>query len=132
MESLLVNAPSGRYDLFIDGRFRPSASGQWLESINPASEDPWYTITESDATDVDAAVDAARNALVQPAWSRMTQTARGKLLRRLGDLIAGHAERLRDRKQRRSEDGLSAVLRSSVLRRDPGQAPAVALHRASN
>ena len=46
------------------------------------------------AEDVDRAVQAAHRALWAPEWADMTATARGKLLVRLGDLVAEHADRL--------------------------------------
>ncbi len=42
------------------------------------------------------AVRAAKAAAADPAWANITATARGHLLRRFGDLIAQHAERLAD------------------------------------
>ncbi|MEL6745733.1 MAG: aldehyde dehydrogenase, partial [Pseudomonadota bacterium] len=45
-------------------------------------------------SDVDRAIGAARRALSDPAWRDMTQTARGKLLYRLADLIEENATRL--------------------------------------
>src|SRR6185295_15851417 len=46
------------------------------------------------AADVDRAVAAARTAFVSPAWRGLNASARGALLRRFGDLVAQHADRL--------------------------------------
>src|SRR5206468_9441515 len=46
------------------------------------------------AAEVDQAASAARRALTDPNWAGLTATQRGKLLYRLGDLVAAHADRL--------------------------------------
>jgi acyl-CoA reductase-like NAD-dependent aldehyde dehydrogenase len=51
-------------------------------------------VPQCDAADAQAAVEAAHAAFVSGTWPRLTATARGKLLRRLADLIARDAERL--------------------------------------
>jgi acyl-CoA reductase-like NAD-dependent aldehyde dehydrogenase len=43
---------------------------------------------------VDRAVSAAKRALYDGPWASMTATGRGKLIRRLGDLVAENADRL--------------------------------------
>jgi acyl-CoA reductase-like NAD-dependent aldehyde dehydrogenase len=82
------------YDLYIGGEWRPSASGETFESLDPATAEPWYEVARGSAEDVDRAVRAARAAFEDPAWAGLTHTARGALLRRLGDLIAENAETL--------------------------------------
>ncbi|MFT7532365.1 MAG: acyl-CoA reductase-like NAD-dependent aldehyde dehydrogenase, partial [Gammaproteobacteria bacterium] len=92
--SLLNRASNNRYGLYINGRYVDSASDRYIPSVNPVDGEPWYEISDANAVDVDAAVSAAQGALRDPAWCQITQTARGKLLRRLGDLIAEHGDRL--------------------------------------
>ncbi|WP_425843722.1 aldehyde dehydrogenase [Agrococcus sp. TSP3-2-1] len=83
-----------RYGQFIDGRWREPASGAYFESTNPATLEVLYEAARGDAADVDAAVMAASRAFDAPSWSGLTATQRGKLLRRLGDLVGEHAEEL--------------------------------------
>jgi aldehyde dehydrogenase (NAD+) len=80
------------YPLFIAGRWAEGGSGQVMTSQNPATGRDWATFACADAGDVDRAVRAARAALDDPAWRDMTQTARGKLLYRLADLIEANAQ----------------------------------------
>lgn len=82
------------FPLYIAGGFRAGSAGQTMTSINPADGQPWATFDCASSADVDAAVGAAKAALDLPAWRDMTQTARGKLLFRLADLIAQNAEAL--------------------------------------
>lgn len=78
---------------FIGGDWVPSSSGTTLDSIDPSTEEVWAEIPAGTAADVDLAVSAARDALHGP-WSRLTATARGDVIRRLGDLLDQHAPRL--------------------------------------
>ncbi|MEP0944034.1 MAG: aldehyde dehydrogenase [Rhizobiaceae bacterium] len=82
------------YQLFIDGHWSAGSAGQTMESINPASGESWASFDCASAQDVDKAVAAAVRALNDPAWRDMTQTARGKLLYRLADLIEENADLL--------------------------------------
>jgi acyl-CoA reductase-like NAD-dependent aldehyde dehydrogenase len=61
-------------------------------STRPA--EAWAELPDADEADVERAVQAAQSAFDSPAWRGLTATARGKLLRRLGDLIAENKEQL--------------------------------------
>ena len=78
--------------MLIGGEWVGARSGATFESVNPFLGQPWATLPRADAADVDSAVRAARSAFVE--WSRTTPVARGKLLRRLADLIAENASRI--------------------------------------
>jgi acyl-CoA reductase-like NAD-dependent aldehyde dehydrogenase len=80
------------YRMLIGGEWVDARSGETFESINPYTGRAWATIPRAGAEDVDAAVRAARDAFV--SWSRTTAVARGRLLRRLAELIAENAERI--------------------------------------
>ena len=92
--SLLHFAHDGRYGHFINGQFVDGHSATFVDSINPVNGEPWYQISDANMEDVDAAVRSAREALKHPSWSGITQTARGKMIRRLADLIGDHGPRL--------------------------------------
>ncbi|WP_306143028.1 aldehyde dehydrogenase [Roseibium sp. MMSF_3412] len=79
------------YQLFIDGVWTEGSNGQVMSSQNPATGEDWASFACASAEDVDRAVAAAKRALDDPSWRDMTQTARGKLLYRLADLIEAHA-----------------------------------------
>ncbi|MGV6888078.1 aldehyde dehydrogenase [Rhodophyticola sp. SM2404] len=79
------------YKLFIDGEWVEGSEGQVMTSSNPATGDTWASFACASADDVERAVQAANRALQDPEWRDMTQTARGKLLYRLADLIVEHA-----------------------------------------
>lgn len=78
----------------IDGEQVAPASGAWFDSHNPATRETLYAAARGDAQDVDKAVRAARRTFEDPCWRDLSQTKRGRLLRRLGDLIGENAEEL--------------------------------------
>src|SRR5256712_184240 len=83
-----------RYPLYIDSRQDEAASGQWFESYNPYTGEPWAQIAQGDAADVDRAVRAAHRAFTEGPWPELTASQRGLLLHRLGDPVARDAKKL--------------------------------------
>ena len=83
-----------RHQLFIGGRWADPEKGGWFETFDPYTAQAWALLPRATVEDVNKAVGAARTAFVSGPWSQMTATARGAVLRRLGDLIAREAERL--------------------------------------
>lgn len=73
---------------------RQASDGRWVVSVNPYTEKSWARIPRATAQDADAAVTAAKEALVRPEWAGLSASERGALLRRVGDLIAENAEAL--------------------------------------
>lgn len=84
-------ATGGR--LLIGGEWREAESGKRFVTINPATGEPLMSIAEADAPDVDAAVRAGRAAL-EGAWGRMPAVERGRILWRIGELLAKHNEEI--------------------------------------
>ncbi|MFA7437915.1 aldehyde dehydrogenase [Castellaniella sp.] len=83
-----------RFNNLIGGVSTPPESGRWMPSLDPYKNENWCEIPASGPADVDKAVAAARQAFESPAWAGLSATARGALLRRLGDLITENAQRL--------------------------------------
>ena len=79
---------------FIGGKWVPSASGKTFETIHPATEEVICEVAEGDKEDVDAAVDAAREAFDNGPWSKMDARDRGALMYKLADLIEEEADEL--------------------------------------
>ncbi|MGD2006613.1 MAG: aldehyde dehydrogenase [Pseudomonadales bacterium] len=82
------------YSLFIDGQWCEGTEGQTMQSINPATGQPWATFACASSSDVERAVTAARRALQDPVWRDMTATQRGKLLYQLAELIERDAQKI--------------------------------------
>lgn len=83
-----------RYQTYIDGEWTDAASGKAFETSDPYTGAPWALIPECDARDAEAACNAAARAFESGPWPAMTATARGRLLRKMGDLIAKNAKHL--------------------------------------
>lgn len=81
------------YDLFINGKFQPSAGGKRYKSINPANEKVIAEVTESTEADVDKAVKAAR-AAYDKYWSKTSPRDRGKYVYRIARMIQEKAREL--------------------------------------
>ena len=82
------------YQMYIGGEWCEADSGKRFESVNPSDGQPWSTVPEAGAEDVDRAVRAAHKAFTEGPWATMTATMRGKLLRRLAELLAERSELL--------------------------------------
>lgn len=72
-------------NLFIDGEFVKSPSGQRIPVLNPFDNSLLCEVEEARAEDVDRAVEAAAQAF--PAWRALSATDRGRYLLRLADRI---------------------------------------------
>jgi aldehyde dehydrogenase (NAD+) len=84
------------YQHYINGEWCDASDGATLTTINPANEEVWAEVPAASEEDVNRAVAAARTALYDGPWAAMTATQRGKLMRRLGDLISEKADHLGD------------------------------------
>lgn len=83
-----------KYKMCINGAWMESASGDYFETDNPYTGQPWALIPQGDEDDVERAVQAAHTAFTSGEWPKLNATQRGGLLRKLADLIAGKAKHL--------------------------------------
>lgn len=81
-----------KYQMLIAGERVDPAAGEWFESFNPYTGQPWCLIPRGRAADAERAVAAAHAAFTGGPWPKMTATQRGHLLRKVGDLIAARAD----------------------------------------
>jgi acyl-CoA reductase-like NAD-dependent aldehyde dehydrogenase len=72
-------------DNVIAGAERPAASGATFEKLSPATGEVLSLVARSDAVDSGAAIAAAVEA--QPAWAARTVEERGRILRRIAQLL---------------------------------------------
>ena len=80
----------GRFGHWIDGAFAPP--GQTFETRNPATGKLLAHVTQGTATDMDAAVAAARRA--QPKWAKLSGHQRARILYALARMVQKHARLL--------------------------------------
>jgi len=79
---------------FVDGSFRPTASGQTFDSVNPATGAVLAQVAACGAADVDFAVEKARDAFEDGRWSRLAPGDRKEVLIRLAKLMKRNAREL--------------------------------------
>ena len=77
---------------FINGNFVAAGSGNTLPNHCPADGQIYGSLPDSDATDVDAAYQAARAAF--PGWSQRSPEERSRTLLRISELIEANLEKL--------------------------------------
>ncbi|MDG1211157.1 MAG: aldehyde dehydrogenase [Paracoccaceae bacterium] len=82
------------YRHFINGEYVDPIDGEWFDSDDPYKGEVWARVARGTKADVDAAVAAAKAAMFDGPWAKTHASQRGKMMRKLGDLVAENAERL--------------------------------------
>ena len=77
--------------LLINNEWRTSATGKTMDVVNPATEEVVAQVPSAAASDLDAAVSAARTAFEGP-WARLSARERGRLVRKLGERLLERAD----------------------------------------
>ena len=80
------------YENFINGKWVAAGSGQTFDSLNPATGELVGRCADSGLEEVNAAVDAAKNAV--ESWRRMPAPRRGEILFRVAEQLITHKEEL--------------------------------------
>lgn len=83
--------PSG---IFVDGSFRPAASGLTFETVAPRNGELITQVARGDAADIDLAVRSAAAAFESGVWSKSDPRHRQAVLVRLSELLLEHREEL--------------------------------------
>ncbi len=78
--------------MLIGAQWLDAANGNSLQVRNPATGEPLASVPSASAVDVDQAVQAARRAFYDSAWSRTRPRERQNLLWRLAELIERDAD----------------------------------------
>ncbi len=77
---------------YIGGELRPPASGRYLDNFEPATGELYSRVPSSDASDLEAAVDAAQSGFL--AWSQTPAEERSRVMLSLAEGIEARAEEL--------------------------------------
>ncbi|MFZ0417998.1 MAG: aldehyde dehydrogenase family protein [Candidatus Sulfotelmatobacter sp.] len=81
-----------RFGHFIDGEWRQPVEGAFFDTTDPATGEKIAEVAQGSAADIDAAVQAARNAL--PQWQSLTPHARARHLYAMARAVQRHSRRL--------------------------------------
>jgi aldehyde dehydrogenase (NAD+) len=82
------------FQLYIDGRFSDAQSGATLDSINPATEEPFARVARAGREDTRRAIEAARRAFDDGPWPRWSQADRKKVLNQIADGLEQKSQEL--------------------------------------
>jgi aldehyde dehydrogenase (NAD+) len=74
-----------KYQLYIDGQFVDSVSGETFQSLNPATEQPIAEVAKANREDAKRAIAAARKAYDEGPWARMTPQDRARILMQIAE-----------------------------------------------
>lgn len=74
------------HQLYVNGEYIDSTGNEWIDIINPATEEVISKIPKGTEEDVEKAVNAAHEA--QKGWELTPNIERGKIVRKIGDEIA--------------------------------------------
>ena len=102
--------------IFIDGEYLTSA-GETMPSYDPATGQEWCQLADCTTGEVNAAVTAAKSAMLKPEWRDMTQSARGVLMLRLAELVAAQQPACANR----VSDGCAELACNGTCRHHKGQ-----------
>lgn len=86
-----LTAPAGISN-YIGGILQPPTNGKYIDNVNPATGEVYSQTPDSDAKDVELAVEAAQTALGK--WSTTTPEERFKVLNRIAELIDNNLDAL--------------------------------------
>ena len=78
--------------LFIDGKWRPAASGKTIPVLNPATEEPVGTVAHAEKADLDEALAAAEKGF--KAWRVVSAYERSKVMRKAAELMRARADQI--------------------------------------
>jgi len=73
------------YRLYIDGQWVDGSGTEYVDVINPATEEVIGTVPQATTADVDRAVQAARKAFDEGPWPRMSPRQRSVILLKMGE-----------------------------------------------
>ena len=90
---------------YINGNHLPPHSGKYIDNYDPSTGKIYSLIPDSDTSDVDAAVEAAKKAF--PEWSSCGVEERYRILNKMADLIAEKKEALAQAESRDSGKAIS-------------------------
>jgi acyl-CoA reductase-like NAD-dependent aldehyde dehydrogenase len=76
-----------RNELFINNEWRPAASGETFDVVNPATEEILTSVAKATTDDVNAAVESARACLESNGWTSLSARRRGQLLHRAAEIL---------------------------------------------
>ena len=76
---------------YINGKFIPPLSNEWLDNYNPSNGEIYGQIPNSSKEDIANAYSAAKSAF--PSWSQTTLEKRSRILIKISELLEANLQR---------------------------------------
>ena len=87
-----ANPYKQQYDNYIGGKWVPPSAGRYFENVSPITGKPFCKVAQSDAEDVNRALDAAHAA--QAGWAKTSVAERSRVLLKIADRMEQHLQTL--------------------------------------
>lgn len=104
-----------QHPMYIDGQFVSWQGNNWIDVVNPATEERLSRIPDGDAEHARLAIDAAERA--QPAWEALPAIERAGWLRKIAAGIRARAGNCADDSVRRRQNTAVSGSRGGLHRR---------------
>jgi len=94
-QNLLIKimAKLKEYKMYINGAWVDAENKKTFETLNPENNEPWATVPEASAKDVDKAVQSAQKAF-EGEWSKLFPKERAKYLKAIANELRKNSEHL--------------------------------------
>jgi len=83
-----------KYDLLVGGEWEKPQSGRYYDALNPSNGSVVAEVAMAGRTDMDRAIDVARNAFETGEWSRLSFENRAAVLQRAAEMMRERADEL--------------------------------------
>ncbi|MCQ9367895.1 aldehyde dehydrogenase family protein [Brevibacterium sp. 50QC2O2] len=81
-----------RYENYIGGEWVPPVKGRYFENVSPVNGKPFTEVAQSDAEDIEVALDAAHKAKL--TWGKTSVAERAVILNKIADRIEANLEKI--------------------------------------
>ena len=82
------------YKYYAGNKWYEPSSGLYFDSEDPSIGKVWAKLPDCNSEDINLAVSSAKKAYYNGPWGKMHAAARGRVLKRIGDVISKNAEKI--------------------------------------
>ena len=100
------------FGLFINGRFEAAEGGKTMDTVNPATEEPWAKVARASKKDVHKAIAAAKASFDSGVWRSKSKEERAKVL---DSIAAAVMERADELAAAEAQDGGGTIRKASFM-----------------
>ncbi|MDD3375783.1 MAG: aldehyde dehydrogenase family protein [Candidatus Omnitrophica bacterium] len=83
-----------QFQIFVDGLWITPNKNQYIDCVNPSTDEVFAQIAKADSDDTKKAIDAARKSFDSGLWSGLSVKERGKYIVKIASLIRENAKEL--------------------------------------